>query len=87
MRSGAGFIFSTGSGGSGITTVSSGSGFTISTVSRSGIFLVTSNLKFGITTKNKICSRMEQVTAQIIVLSFKEEFLIVMFKIKKVIIK
>ena len=26
---------------------------------------------------------MEQVTAQIIVLSFKEEFLIVMFKIKK----
>ena len=83
MRSGAGFIFSTGLGGSGITTVSSGLGFTISTVSGSGIFLVTSNLKLGTTTKNKICSKMEQVTAQIIVLSFKEEFLMGMLKIKK----
>ena len=85
MSSGAGFIFSTGLGGSGVATGSGGLGFTISTVSRSGIFLVTSNLKLGTTTKNKICSRMEQVTAQIIVLSFKEEFLMVMFKIKKVI--
>ncbi len=87
MDSGAGFIFSTGLGGSGAifgsATGSGGLGFTISTVSRSGIFLATSNLKLGTTTKNKICSRMEQVTAQIIVLSFKEEFLIAIFKIKK----
>ena len=91
MGSGAGFIFSIGLGGSGAisgsilgsATGSGGLGFTISTVSRSGIFLVTSNLKLGTTTKNKICSRIEQVIAQIIVLSFKEEFLIAIFKIKK----
>ena len=82
MGSGAGFIFSTGLGGSGAifgsATGSGGLGFTISTVSRSGIFLATSNLKLGTTTKNKICSRMEQVTAQIIVLSLMLGFFIAM---------
>ena len=87
IGSGVGFICSTGLGSSGCAVGSGGLGCTNSTVNWSGIFLMVSNLKLGTTAKNKICSKMEQITAQTIVLLFKEEFLMVIFKIKKVIIK
>jgi hypothetical protein len=77
---GSGFACSKGAGGSGISTGSGGLGCIISTVNWSGIFLATSNLKFGITTANKMCSKIEQTIAQISVLSLRELFLIAMSK-------
>ena len=80
---GSGFICSIAFGGSGkITGAASGFlGCTISTVNNSGAFFMTSNLKLGTTTKNKICSKTEQITAQISVLSLKEVFFVTIFKI------
>jgi hypothetical protein len=78
--SGAGIICSTGLGGSGKTAGSGGLGCTISTVNASGIFLIASNLKLGITTNSKVCSKMEQTIAQISIFLLMPEFLIEMSK-------
>ena len=78
--SGWGFIGSAGFGGSGTTTGSGFFGCINSTVSCSGIFLIASNLKLGITAINNRCSKIEQTIAQISVLSLMLEFLIEMSK-------